>query len=106
MTRQNNDPASGPVSRRDFLRVGATGLGAAALVHAVPRTAAQSEEAPPGAARVRQTAGAQRYAERPSVAWRPAGAAKGDIRIDPSRRFQEVLGFGAAFTDAACYMFN
>jgi glucosylceramidase len=28
------------------------------------------------------------------------------IRIDPGQRYQEILGFGAAFTDAACYLFN
>jgi glucosylceramidase len=26
--------------------------------------------------------------------------------LDPAKRFQDVLGFGAAFTDAACYTFN
>jgi glucosylceramidase len=28
------------------------------------------------------------------------------ILIDPDRQFQEILGFGASFTDAACYMLN
>jgi glucosylceramidase len=26
--------------------------------------------------------------------------------LNPSKKFQAILGFGAAFTDAACYMFN
>ena len=26
--------------------------------------------------------------------------------LDPGKKFQEMLGFGAAFTDAACYTFN
>lgn len=26
--------------------------------------------------------------------------------LDPGKQFQEMLGFGAAFTDAACYMFH
>lgn len=28
------------------------------------------------------------------------------MTLDPAKRFQDVLGFGAAFTDAACYTFN
>jgi len=26
--------------------------------------------------------------------------------LDPSKTYQEILGFGAAFTDGACYMLN
>jgi glucosylceramidase len=39
--------------------------------------------------------------------WR-AGGASGEnvLELDPSTKFQEMLGFGAAFTDAACYTFN
>jgi len=39
--------------------------------------------------------------------WRKA-AIKGTavIQIDPSARFQEILGFGAAFTDASCYLLS
>jgi glucosylceramidase len=28
------------------------------------------------------------------------------IRIDPGQSYQEMLGFGAAFTDASCYLFD
>ena len=28
------------------------------------------------------------------------------ITLNPEQKFQEILGFGAAFTDASCYMFN
>ncbi|MGH9435612.1 MAG: glycoside hydrolase family 30 protein, partial [Terriglobia bacterium] len=28
------------------------------------------------------------------------------IQIDPAERYQEVLGFGGAFTDASCYLFH
>lgn len=28
------------------------------------------------------------------------------VRVLPSERYQKVVGFGGAFTDAACYMFN
>jgi len=29
-----------------------------------------------------------------------------EIRIDADKRYQEILGFGAAFTDASCYLFD
>src|SRR5260370_9907253 len=39
--------------------------------------------------------------------WRDARAGSfTGIRIDPGQRYQEVLGFGAAFTDASCYLFH
>jgi glucosylceramidase len=39
--------------------------------------------------------------------WSGAGGSQANtIQLDPGEKFQEILGFGAAFTDAACYMFN
>lgn len=39
--------------------------------------------------------------------WRPIPkSAVAGIRIDASKRFQEILGFGGAFTDASCYLFS
>lgn len=97
------------VSRRDFLRSGALGLGAAAML---PRTSLASAtrlitQATAGPVRVWQTSGSDRHAARPELSWR-SGAARGaeDIVLDPQRQKQEVLGFGGAFTDAATYMFN
>ena len=56
---------------------------------------------------VRVTSGKLRYASAESLTWRTAGqTAENAIVLDPSKKFQEMLGFGAAFTDAACYMFN
>jgi glucosylceramidase len=54
------------------------------------------------------TSGKDRFAAAPRATWGPAPEAPGanQIRLDPSKKFQEVLGFGGAFTDAACYMFN
>jgi glucosylceramidase len=28
------------------------------------------------------------------------------LQVDPRQKFQEILGFGAAFTDASCYLFS
>jgi glucosylceramidase len=43
----------------------------------------------------------------PAISWRTGeGGGNNVVTLDPSQRFQDVLGFGAAFTDAACYTFN
>jgi glucosylceramidase len=47
----------------------------------------------------------KRLAPGPEVAWtKPAKkAAPADITVDPTKPAQTILGFGAAFTDAACF---
>jgi len=53
------------------------------------------------------TAGDKRFAPGDTLKWEAAGAPSADaVHLDPSKTFQEVLGFGASFTDAACYMVN
>lgn len=98
------------VSRREFLRSGAVGLGAAAALTRQPLVAATRLVVPAAAAgpiRVWQTVGGDRHAARPELSWRNGAASgAGDILLDPQRQKQEVLGFGGAFTDAATYMFN
>ncbi len=110
---QRNDAQHGAeaaaLSRRDFLRVGGAGLGAAAALGALPGIAQAAPPAPvppaSGPIRVVQTAGTLRHAERPALAW-ASGRGPADITLRPDVRKQEVLGFGAAFTDAACYTLN
>jgi glucosylceramidase len=81
------------------MRLPAAGWPAAATVPA--------QGAPSGDIGVRLTAGAKRYAEEQPLSWQPAGSPSlGAIVLDPADTYQEVLGFGAAFTDASCYMFN
>jgi glucosylceramidase len=56
---------------------------------------------------VRVTGGKMRYEAAPSLAWQTAaGTPENVIELNPSKKYQELLGFGAAFTDAACYTFN
>ena len=94
-------------TRRTFLKLSAVGVTAAAageLATATPATASgpQSSEIS-----VRVTNGTQRYAAAESLAWRKAGKTVDNvILLDPGIKFQEMLGFGAAFTDAACYTFS
>ena len=62
------------------------------------------DESPVGKISVWTTAGEQRHAVSDALQWKPATGGGGDtVTIDSSRQFQEILGFGAAFTDAACY---
>lgn len=93
-------------TRRTFLKLSAVGLTATAtsdLASALTPSAA----APQGDITVRVTSGKLRYASAETLTWRTRGrTAENAIVLDPSKKFQEMLGFGAAFTDAACYTFN
>ena len=44
----------------------------------------------------------------PAIAWRAAPVPSGAdaISLHPEKKYQEILGFGGAFTDASCYMFQ
>jgi glucosylceramidase len=78
----------------------------AALFNAAPG-AAQTPTGSVGTITVRRTDGTKRYAEEPALKWQPAGEeAAGAIVLEPARTYQEMLGFGAALTDASAYMIN
>jgi glucosylceramidase len=49
-----------------------------------------------------------RFSRSDSIRWRPASAtpSAGTIMLNPENKFQDILGFGAAFTDGACFTFN
>lgn len=54
---------------------------------------------------VRQTAGDKRFAPATGLNWGPTMEPAADaITLDPTTSFQEVLGFGAAFTEASAYL--
>jgi glucosylceramidase len=101
-------------SRRSFLGVSALGL-AAAVVPDVVRPAAAVTATPGNQMSISSpqisiwvTSGDERFAVAPPATWRPAvGAPTSDqFQLNPSIKFQEILGFGGAFTDATCYVFN
>jgi glucosylceramidase len=50
----------------------------------------------------------RRFESVSAVAWRKSSSLPSaeTIVLNPERKFQEILGFGAAFTDASCYMFS
>jgi glucosylceramidase len=89
------------ISRRDFVRLSAVG---AAAVAAPVSLNALIEDSPKGNISVWTTAGDRRHAISDSLRWNAAsGKSNNAITVDSSQQFQDVLGFGAAFTDAACF---
>jgi glucosylceramidase len=101
-------------TRREFLELATMGLAATTVPAAVaePRitdTNPQERSSPvhPEIA-VRVTSPEERFAAAPSITWAPSSKLPTPdcITLLPSVRFQEILGFGGAFTDATCYMFN
>jgi len=96
-------------TRRDFLKASGWAVAAGALTTNAAGwpLPADAGGAAPGQVAVWVTGGSQRYAQAAAVAWKQAsGAAENVIVLDPEKKYQEILGFGAAFTDASCYMFN
>ena len=93
-------------TRRNFLKFSALGLaatGSAKLGFASVPVA----DPKAGEIAIRISSGSLRYAAAAPIAWRTADKPiENAIELDPSKKFQEMLGFGAAFTDAACYTFN
>src|ERR1700733_6195671 len=90
-------------SRREFLKLSAAGM--AILSQGV--RAFGSPAASTGEIHARLTAGAAKFAPQAAIKWLAAGGMSGDtIVLDPTKTYQEVLGVGAALTEAACYMFD
>jgi glucosylceramidase len=100
-------PVSNAHTRRNFLKLSAAGLTATAAADLASALASSAVVPPAGDIAVRVTGGKLRYAPGETLKWRTTGAiAENAIVLDPGKKFQEMLGFGAAFTDASCYMFN
>jgi len=96
-------------TRRDFLRISATGLAAGAVAEATPAWASLHPVSPAaGEIMVRVTDRKRRFESSAALAWRQGSGQPSaeTIALNPEKKFQEILGFGAAFTDASCYMFN
>jgi len=94
-------------TRRDFLAMTAATAASVPFMKAFSSATSAPPEAqtPSGSVAVRLTAGDQRYAPSQSLAWQSANRvpAAETIVLGGVRSKQPILGFGAAFTDAACY---
>ena len=96
-------------TRRDFLKFSAAGLAASAATQAMGAgTSPDPTGLRSGEITVRVTDEKRRFEIAPALAWRTnSGKLSGEIiTLDPEKKFQEILGFGAAFTDASCYIFS
>ena len=91
-------------NRRDFLKISAAGAAAVA----VPNTLnASAGDVPSGPISVWATDASHKHQEQNPLGWTNAPAAGADvITVDTAKAYQGVLGFGAAFTDAACFTLN
>ena len=88
-------------NRREFLAssVGTFAVAAEARLHT-------GSEALPGRVHAWRTTKDQKFQPIDSPQWQPgSGTSLSGIHLDPSKRYQEILGFGGAFTDASCYLF-
>ncbi|HLK31764.1 MAG TPA: glycoside hydrolase family 30 beta sandwich domain-containing protein [Terriglobales bacterium] len=99
-------------TRRDFLKIsgqGLVGVASTAAVASVSRNAKAVSDAPSGG-EVRRwtTQGNQRCSPAEPLKWTAAAgpASRETLLLNPEVKFQEILGFGAAFTDSACYVLN
>ncbi len=92
-------------SRRDFLKLAAS-AGASAAVAGMPQSHADSQGAP-GRVRAWRTTKNQKFQSIESPQWETwPGVSPTGVHLDLGVRYQEVLGFGGAFTDASCYLFH
>ena len=98
-----------PHTRRDFLKLSGVGAATLATVRAFP-SAQQSTSVParPKAISVWITDDAHHLTQGAPIYWQSSFTepAPDAIVLNPEKRFQEILGFGAAFTDAACNTLN
>lgn len=91
-------------NRRDFLKISVATAAATSVPAAMNGLALES---PSGEASVWTTYGSLRHSAQAPLRWSKASPkATNQVVIDPSQQYQDLLGFGAAFTDAACYSLN
>ena len=90
-------------TRREFIKISAT---AAAAVAAFPSSGLFGSPKPPkGKVSGWMTSKDAQYKSVGVAGWQPAkGKVANVITLNPAQKFQSVLGFGAAFTDASCYL--
>src|SRR5689334_22665787 len=87
-------------TRRSFLKFSAAGVAAAAA--RLPLWADSQNKT-----QLWVTSKEKRFAPVETSAMRqPATKSFGSIHVDVDQRRQDILGFGAAFTDASCYLLS
>ncbi|HLY40938.1 MAG TPA: glycoside hydrolase family 30 beta sandwich domain-containing protein [Terracidiphilus sp.] len=95
----------GKSSRRGFLKIASATATAAAVAYRVPAWGEAQDAA--GPVKVWSTYRDRRHEAGEPLEWKPAGTiAANAIALNPTATKQEMLGFGAAMTDAACYVLS
>ena len=88
------------LSRRAFLR----GVASGSLLALSPQWLRSQNTGNRGAI-LYVTDAMEKHAERPPLRWtRAAAGARATIEIDSTREYQTILGFGAALTEASCFL--
>jgi len=88
-------------TRRELIKLASATL---AMAQAMP---VRAQNPPSGNISLWATFGTKRFEPGAPPVWKAARDSSADaIVLDPARKFQEILGFGAAFTDASCYVLN
>ncbi len=109
-----------PRSRRAFLKTSALGLGAlstgaSALASVTSHLSTSGESLPETNANLPAsdiavwfTNGKERFAAGKPIAWQPTSTTPSpdSIRLIQANKFQDILGFGGCFSDAACYVIS
>ena len=96
-------------TRRTFLKLSALGLATTASSKMAADFSGETSSAtPPRNIESWVSYQQLRCAKAEAISWQQASATSSEpvIDLNPGKKFQAILGFGAAFTDAACYMFN
>jgi glucosylceramidase len=93
-------------NRRHFLKLaGAASAVAAVDLGAFTRSSA-GQRTPSTPIKAFVTDKSRKFEAVVPIPWGASGTQAGELAVDGSKQFQPVLGFGAAFTDAACYTFS
>jgi glucosylceramidase len=88
-------------SRRSFLKSATAAAAAVSVSSRVPMWAES-----PSSVRMWSTDRDKRHAKADAPSWKPGAQSAEAIVLDPNTTKQEILGFGAAMTDASCYMLS
>jgi glucosylceramidase len=95
-------------TRREFLISSVVGLAGTATARSLPMLAMHSAEQKSGEITAWVTSEKNRFTRSRATQWHSSAAPPSEetIVLNPEKEFQTILGFGAAFTDAACYTVN
>ena len=65
-----------------------------------------AEASVPARTRAWVTTGQEKFKEIPVAGWGASSGTAAGVTVDASQRFQSILGFGGAFTDASCCLLS